>query len=335
MSGLAQALARARFVREPTPAGLDDYAAAADEMEAALRSLPGALALYRIGSVSVPGISDIDRLVVVEGEGRLEAVWPELAPRTRELAMHSPFVVDAESLRRHRWFAHLEPLELAWGEAVALETPPEMDRVRRLLAVESLLLNHLRNVKKAVQGSVPVRPTLCELHTIRHGLALGGLPEDPLTGEVAELRQTWFALDAPVREERLRELLARSVAVLVGALAALGAGALDGAPKRLALAGHYPGVVVDETGAGAPARLPRGAWAYRGAARVHRRAGELALRGRPFRLGVPPGVVTAFAPADAFMREREAVTARYERFLRERAPGYSPVAPAQLLRGRR
>src|SRR5205085_4610358 len=63
----------------PERASPRDYAEAAAELEGLLVELPGALAVYRFGNVGAPGISDLDRLVVVERPDAVPDVWNRLS----------------------------------------------------------------------------------------------------------------------------------------------------------------------------------------------------------------------------------------------------------------
>src|SRR6266540_6924002 len=74
----------------PTAAVEEDYARAAVELEECLAELPGAVAVYKYGSITAPGISDLDRVAVVEGGRAAPDVWPRLSERTRYLVMHTP-----------------------------------------------------------------------------------------------------------------------------------------------------------------------------------------------------------------------------------------------------
>jgi hypothetical protein len=187
-----------RLLRYPLPASLEDYGHAADELDSKLLELPGLVALYGAGAVSAPGISDVDRIAVVDGHRPVPSVWERLSGRTRYLAMHTPFLVDTATFRRHRWFAHLEPLELLHGPEVGLESPPDPGYARRLAGAESLVIMALRLVKQIWTAQVKVRPLLCELHNLRHDLTLGGLGRDrasdawAVADEVGALRKTWF-----------------------------------------------------------------------------------------------------------------------------------------------
>lgn len=317
----------------PTPASEAEYAAGGAEIEAALRALPGAVAVYRLGSVSVPGISDIDRIAVVERAARVPSVWGALSPRTRELAMHSPFLVDVETFAAHRAFALLVPLALAWGEEVAVAPAQDEARARRLLAAESLLLNLVRSVKKAVTGRVKVRSTLCEMNSIRHGAALAGQEPPALARRVVALREEWFALDPQAQRRRMAELLAEAPATLHAALAGIEAG--GPAPAQLAMGPPWANVRL--VPADGPFRMPATMRLRSLAGRAGRRPAEAAWRLGRVRLPLPPGALAVLAQAAApapgsFEAHRREVAARYREFLSAQPADYAAIGMAQLIR---
>jgi hypothetical protein len=216
------------LVALPSPARVDEYDKASEELEALLRALPGIVAVYRTGSVSTPGISDLDRIAVIEKDSPVPPVWPRLSLRARYLAMHSPFLVDETTFRRHRWFAYLEPLELSSGRPVELEDRPIPEHSEPLLGAESLMVCLLRAVKQLAMGRLKVRATLCELNNVRHALRLARLGREDAPGawrvadDVAILRQTWFGSDEDQRGDLMRDIATRTAPALLQALWALG-----------------------------------------------------------------------------------------------------------------
>src|SRR4051794_19503199 len=87
-----QSFTSLRLTRWPRPISPNEYVSAASELEEALTTVPGAVAVYRFGSIGAPGISDLDRIVVVEDGGPpIPDLWRALSEQTRQVAMHSPF----------------------------------------------------------------------------------------------------------------------------------------------------------------------------------------------------------------------------------------------------
>jgi hypothetical protein len=323
----------------PQPATLDEYARASEEIESQFRSLPGIVAIYEAGSVSVPGISDLDRVVVISRGHAVPAVWSRLSERARYLAMHSPFLVDQATFRRHRWFAHLEPLRLSLGEAVELENRPFPEYSELLLGVEGLVACLVRVLKQVSTLRLKVRPSLCQLHSVRHGLVLAGLtPENApdawrITEEVAELRRSWFALPDPRRSELVKQAAMEAVPALLDALWTLGdqRGSHRLAARELRLGAPWSNVTL------APSDTPRSS--VTGAPRVRlpvtrsARVAEIRWRRACLEVPVHPAVLTLLTdPGEAghrqFRSARGELLREYRTFLATSGRGYSPIGQA-------
>jgi hypothetical protein len=214
---------RSRVVALPEPISEDQYAAAAAEIESRLASLSDVVGIYRLGGLSAPGVSDIDRIVVLQRPTPIDSVWHPLSDRTRAIAMHAPFAIDQETFERHRWFAHLSPLERALGDPAVVEEPPRPDYCRRLLAVEGLVVGLLKVHKQRSMGRIKARPFLCEIHALRTSLELGEVSRSmapsawQLLDDVAETRRTWMS-EQPALATRIRAIAERAPTALTKAL---------------------------------------------------------------------------------------------------------------------
>jgi hypothetical protein len=324
-------LERARLRRLPEPATIEEYEQAAAELEGVLRELPGVVAIYRTGSVSVPGISDLDRIAVVEEGSQLPDVWNRLSPRTRYLAMHSPFAVDRQTLVRHRWFANLEPFELVWGEPVAVEKPPIPEYSDLLVAAESLVVDALKLLKQQSTGRVKVRPLLCELNNLRRDLVLAGVDRTDapnawsLAEGVTRLRAAWWSLPPKERSMQFRELLASARSAVHEALAALPIATTKHArPLRLAREWSNVALVAANGSRDADQRL----WLRIIPGRAAQRAWHL----YHYEIGIPDSVLALIGGGDGthdrFRSERRDIVRRYLEFAAKSAPAYSGLGTA-------
>jgi hypothetical protein len=321
----------------PSPAFVDEYEHAAAEMEARLQELPGLVAVYRTGTVAVPGISDLDRIAVVDRDAVLPSVWEQLRPRTRYLAMHTPFALDFETFVRHRWFARLEPLEIVWGAAIPLDRPPASEEGEQLLGTEGLVVTWLKLKKQSATGRAKVRPLLCELNNVRRNLRLARLtPEDAasawqLATDVTRAREQWWLLTESERVDAVRGIEAQAPRAIGKALAAI--------------AFRLPAELTSEE-----IRL-RGLWSnvtLRGGRDVHdhsfyviprvlSRASMKMAEGRwrfaRHSICLPSQLVSllngTFA-SSSFRKNRRDVVRRYVEFMRERANDYSSVGHAGI-----
>jgi hypothetical protein len=312
---------RARLTRFPTLAGEDDYARASAELESRLRELPGVVAVYRTGHISVPGISDLDRIAVVRPGSRVPPIWPRLSTETRALAMHSPFLVDTTTFARHRWFADLEPLDLAWGDHVAVEARPEPAHTELLIAAEALVISLLKLVKQAHVGQVKVRPMLCELNNLRRNLRLAGLEgaDAPaawsLADQITRLREEWWSLAELERPTRFRAVIDQSLPATAEALRALSARMNgDGRNGRLRLSGVWNNVTLE---AGDPTAVwdPGLMWP----ATAHSaRLAEALWRSSKRKITVPNAVISLLQSPPGYEEvhaERREIVQRFAKFL--------------------
>jgi len=81
-----------RFIDMPVPQGIQAYQAAIQKMVLQLSAHPEIKAIYRIGGVSSPGISDIDLYVVFhDGSRYLENPVKSLTGTDRYLFTHNLF----------------------------------------------------------------------------------------------------------------------------------------------------------------------------------------------------------------------------------------------------
>lgn len=313
----------------PLGATMADYEQAGEELERALSRLPGAIAVYRYGGISAPGISDLDRLVVTEGDRAIPSVWPQLTERTRYLAMHTPVHVDPEAFSRHRWFAELGQPVLVWGTPIRVEERPLRDYSEPLLAGEALVVMALKLLKLSVTGRAKVRPWLCELSNMRLDLELGRIARDDAPGawaladEVTRLRHDWWNIAETARRTRTRAVLESAAPAVQEALRMLAAPLTDPAPdRRLRLYPPWRNVTLDP---GEPAsHTPRRLASLVGQSK---HLGEARWRLRSRSLQVPPPLIQLLAgPApEAYMEfraERNRLIRRHTQFVAS-APGYS------------
>jgi hypothetical protein len=327
-------LEKARLTRLPIPFELEDYELAAKEIEDALVRLPSVIAVYRTGSISTPGISDLDRIAVVRYAHSVREIWSTLSTRTRMVAMHTPFLVDEATFAMHRWFADLEPLELVHGEPISIEPRPASQHAERLIAAEALVVTTLKLYKQSFAGRVRVRPLLCELHNLERDLELAriGRAEAPRAWALAEyvnqVRQEWWSCAEQERLVRVRHLLMESLPATGDALQCLGGEESIGRPPGLRLAGEWRNVTlmpgdVNDTGRGKRgmqllARLPKVA--------------EARWRRVSRSITVPQPVISLLAgSSDAcdqvFRTRRQKIVRRHCDLLAE-SPGYSGLGSA-------
>lgn len=325
--------------RRPQFVALSDYDKAAKEIDGLLGSLPGIVAVYRLGSVSAPGISDVDRIAVVERSARGPTVWGRMSESTRYVAMHSPFLVDVDTFVRHRWFAMPEPLELVAGTELALEEPPSHQLLRELAGIEGLVVSRLKLAKQLATGRIKVRPFLCELHNLRHDLRLTGISESAaphawaLTAEILAVRDQWWKTADQERDSRVLELSSLAPLAIEEALAGFSrvtSQTATASPMRLGA--EWNNVTLTNE------PVQKASFEFAGLfGRVSRRAAELVWRHERHHLALPNPVVSflsaARAAADEVLAERLVVVRRYAAFMDTQDTGWSSIGLGRIFSG--
>lgn len=326
------------LIRLPKPARPQDYEEASREIEDLLRTVPGISAIYRTGSVSAPGISDIDRIAVAGTETGAPAIWPKMSRASRKLAMHGPFLLDHATFRRHRWFAYLEPLELSWGEPVPLEDRPLPAYSEPLIAAESMVVSLLSTVKQLSTGLVKVRPALCQLNNLRHALALARLGPDTapaawqVAADVTALRDGWFEWPESDRLRLTRDVVAHAAPALLEALWKLGEQceqAMNG-DGEVRLAPPWSNVTLVPSNRSDPVSgTPRLRVRYLRSARL----AEVAWRAARPRIALHPSVLDLLAgrggrDVEDFRSSRDGLVRGYQDWLRTNGPGFAEIGLA-------
>jgi hypothetical protein len=335
-------MARCKVVASPSPVSREEHARAEAELEARLASVPGLVAVYRTGGVSAPGISDIDRVAVLESPVPINPVWSDLSESTRSIAMHTPFAVDKDTFERHRWFAHLVPLDLVSGDGVPSGDSALGRHGLRLLGVEGLVISLLKLLKQRTLGRLKARPLLCELHALRHSLQHAELTPEiapaawRLMNDVAEARQRWFQQQPPDREAGVQAIAEQAPSALLDALERLPAvdGADEDGPKPLRMSAPWGNVTIVRAGGQADTaatfRTPRTA----GLTSRSRRLPELGWRLRSRSLAVPAAALAwLHPPRDPDMAslraERDSIVLRYAAFVDACGGGWSSIGFAR------
>lgn len=322
--------------RFPMPMTAVDYERASARIDELLLATPGVVAVYKTGSVSAPGISDIDRIAVTRGPGRIESIWSSLTDREKYAAMHTPFIASSTTFAEHPWYANVQPLELVAGEEVRLD-PPTIDAalISKLLGIEGLVTLRLKLEKQAVARRIKVRPLLCELNNLRHCLRLVGLDEQAVAGAwklsrfTTDVRQTWWDRPPDVRKSTVMEVFFAAPQEIDAALSAIRLADPDERETRsFRLRGPWANVALT------PVKPPRDSRRTpRSVSRLSRRAAELYWRSRRRDLYMPAAIVSALHDlryGSGTFADRRVRVARYQEFIRLAGRGWSHLGVAEV-----
>jgi hypothetical protein len=248
---------KALFSRAPVACAALEYEATLQRCVEIYTQYPGLAAIYQYGSVSAPGISDLDILLVFHDDTPpVPGPWAQhLMPRQRYLLMHSPTAIAVSVLRRGQLMADTTGLRLVWGDPIGMiELNPAARHFVACLAAADHSLRLLGTiVRQLSSGVVKQRPSLCELNSINYNLVHCPQTQQrwsqPFTEGIKRLRAEWFILPTPEREQQLATLLRLALAVEADLLAELGQWARQIAP------GAYGEFLPEQVHAGAGIRV--------------------------------------------------------------------------------
>lgn len=232
------------------------YDAVIDRVVGALARQPGVRSIFQIGSVSNPGISDIDFFIVFDDGARCD-VNPraDLSGDELYLVNHGLFGSCAAHFAEVQKFSFFHNYHLLWGEAlpVAIANPPPDDvRVlKRQIALEYLVKMYVDSVVEATYGIARVRGFLLHIKGILYDLDFLGAGRCAMRDIVEEWvtrRDRWFA--RPPSTGEIRQSLARFDAELPRFIARqFAAGPFYLPPGReFAIAGNMTLAVADDFG---------------------------------------------------------------------------------------
>jgi len=210
-----------QFTQLPQPATFEDYDRAVEEVKVLCERSGVVRALYQIGNVSVPGLSDIDLILVFDEEAarkrrRIPRV-EHLSPAARRLFLHDFFYTDPQSFANLNRITIASELRHVWGDD--LGQPADVSCEIRLLILTDVLVALLPRafLLPLVEGRAPARTLIAQIHALRHTLAimedLRCQPRPAWADFVEEFRRfrsRWFEYDAPPLAQ-LTEFLQRAV----------------------------------------------------------------------------------------------------------------------------
>lgn len=191
-------------IKLPRPCQLDVYESAARKIAASAARLTSVIAVYQIGNLATPGISDLDIVVVANGSAGFspEIVLNGLSDEERYTLMHGLFCVNDEFWRNRQLFFKFDNLKLLFGQDLEPDSLPPNWLVWSTLrtAIQHVIRVYASLSVQLFLNALKVRSLLCELHALRYDLeAFSPLLAAPLSREFSEylatvkqLRLQWF-----------------------------------------------------------------------------------------------------------------------------------------------
>jgi len=194
---------RFRLIDKPQYAPMAQYLSAIEKICEKARNIDGILSVYQIGSVSNPGISDIDLIMVFEDDRIHKSdLLNGFKKSEKYLFIHGLFGTSAHLFKESQHFTFYHNLKLLMGIDLLPNIPrsnPDTETVlKRQIAMEYLIkLYYTLNVQ-AVYGIIKVRSLLLELKAAYYDLNFLEIHQGvffDLLIEIIELRKIWFAAE--------------------------------------------------------------------------------------------------------------------------------------------
>lgn len=199
-----------KFTDFPRAASREDYGRAIETVLRPLRSEPQVQAVFQVGGIRSPGISDVDLLVIFTDDARC-ALDPlaGLSAGQRYFFPHGQFGLSGRHFAGAVRFGFFHDYKLLLGEdpkpVVAELSAAERDRMNRQVALEYLVRLFVSMSVERTYGIVKVRNLLLVGRALSYDLDYLGATDSPvgkLVDEVVAWRDRWF--EARPRDREIR-----------------------------------------------------------------------------------------------------------------------------------
>ncbi len=179
----------------------DQYRRAIERMVRSLEKIEGVISVYQVGSISAPGISDIDLLVVFrEGSTYQADVRKSLSPDNRYLFAHDLYGLSEAHKSGVRRFCFFYEFTHLWGQdilATQVEDPPgaSRDELQVQVALEYLAKMYIIQYIERILDVVKVRGLLLQAKALMKDLKYLGVDSGKIVEllmMVMEWRSGWF-----------------------------------------------------------------------------------------------------------------------------------------------
>jgi len=188
------------FIDRPTYVSITDYEGAINRMVEKLQKYSGVRSVYQIGSISTPGISDID-LFVVFADAALCHSNPVngLSSADKYLFTHNLFGTCRKYCDDIEQYTFFGKYKLLWGEEYAFNTH-DLDKrdhelLKRQIGLEYLIKGFITLTIQKTYGIIKVRSLLLLVKALRIDLEWLDINSSKLRDLIDEMllwRDNWF-----------------------------------------------------------------------------------------------------------------------------------------------
>ncbi len=166
-----------------------------------LEILSGVVAVYQVGSVSSPGISDLDLVVVFDpGISCLQNFPGTLRTKKKYLFAHSLYGTNEPLFVSAQRYTFFHNYELLYGRELRIMSPANSgeDKIlKQQIAFEFLLKMYIAMTVQKSYRVIRLRALLLEAMAIQYDLGFLGIKNGimfDLVNEIIAMRKTWFGI---------------------------------------------------------------------------------------------------------------------------------------------
>jgi len=179
-------------------------------------------AVYTDGTISNPGISDIDIILVAKNSSapKLKFVW--LNKNERNMVCHPFYIIDRNTMKNIRWMYPDFKLELVKGKKIDIKNPTEKElKCLRIFLMVDIMIRHFPRdyLEMTVPKLINVRNALLRLNALNHSISTFGMlgirkkEWDSYAKEVKELRNAWFEISEQEKTKSVVKLLKNAILI--------------------------------------------------------------------------------------------------------------------------
>ena len=218
----------------PVKYSMADYDEARAEIIAKVKNSPGLIALFEIGCIPSPGISDMDFWAVFDDNAKSMCLpsWPTLSKKTRHLMMHKIFVASEKHYRQMLYFdpwttnAWPDGHPLLWQKEditrdlgfELIEFTPEQRRDLSAVYIEGLLETIYSNIPFYAKKELHIRETFetikdCVYITRDTKIITGKDIRSDFSERFKALQSNWFEIDEKKAIKEMTELVREGILI--------------------------------------------------------------------------------------------------------------------------
>lgn len=207
-----------KFYDLPKKLPMKSYKSSIDEFVRIVNKVKSVEAIYRAGSISVPGLSDLDLFVIFKNNARkVETIRiNNLSPPSRQVIGHEIGYMQQEIFEKFDLYLFVqEPLELLYGNDIEYHNIEKLEDellIKSIMVFEWLIHKALHLQQYLYKKRIPVRILLNKLWSFVYTLKLAKEVSDKAIGkeyikDITELRTNWFSMKDSKRNDDLLRIL--------------------------------------------------------------------------------------------------------------------------------